>query len=311
MKSRWRKLLTLATLLVSNGASQPQDTSARGIINFLNYESDDRRGKPMLASCGITKADRIAAIALARSGQSVLPDIQNELDLVQKLERPESKVGTGWLLEVFARLEGPRAFPRLLKMANTPQMAYWIEALDDSIALSIGLTSYVSGSRPPDTLVSCVRASEPRRALNQLILAWERSDQDNLEASLGPHAMSRLRQLLQGKTWGDLRAKLWQAQLGERTAVGYHFEISHRWAEPEETLDETNEASIPFDHEKPEIPTRFTTSAGKDCGNHGLSFVKTPVDPTRRSKDEQSLPYLIDNSDVDSLLGLIASCAAR
>jgi hypothetical protein len=123
-------------------------------------------------------------------------------------------------------------------MIGNPKLASWTMALDSSMAVSFGLTSYVSGIGMPVRIVTCSRPSEPRRALNQLILGWERNDRPWFEASLGPHARASFQLLLQGKTWARMREELWRGKSDDNVAVGYRFKDAGRWSDPEEPLDE-------------------------------------------------------------------------
>jgi hypothetical protein len=181
--------------------------------------------------------------------------------------------------------------------------------LDDAIALSLGLTSYVSDSRSGIRRFRCVRSPEPRDALDQLILAWEKNDRSMLEASLGPRARGALTALLKGSTWEAMQSELWQGKSGDGLAVGYRFGISGGWAEPDETLEQEREpgdAAVLSQQDDFRLDTFFKDRSGKDCSKHSVSFVTSTV-----GAEKESPAYLVDNSDLGDLLGTIASCATR
>jgi len=316
MKSNREKLsvtgpAVLALLLVSTVAGQPQDRSPSHLIAFLNYESDDRRGKPRTWSCGEFRRNREAAKLLAKVGEAALPSIAGELDSIEESDEPERAAGAGWLLFAFAKIEGPAAYPRLRRMIGNPKFSFLGLALDSAIALSLGMTSYVSSLEAASPIIDCGGPGEPRRALNQLILGWEKNDRRWFEGSLGPRARASLRALLNGRTWGDIRKRLWDVRSSRGVAVGYQFEIAGRWSEPDETLEDRDYGELSL-IENPQINVVFKDRTGTDCGRHLVIFTQYPMLLTRSGRQQEpSLPYVIDNSDLADILSLISSCAAR
>lgn len=83
-----------------------------------------------LSGCRPSNADWRAAMALARLGGAALPDLEKELDSIEK--NPQG-FGTNWLLLAYARIRGPAAFPRLRRISG-----------GSAVALSLALTSNVS-----------------------------------------------------------------------------------------------------------------------------------------------------------------------
>ena len=111
-------------------------------------------------------------------------------------------------------------------------------AADNSIALSLGLTSYVHSGLAPAEIIC--RPHEPRDALDQLISAWMRNDRQLLEKSLAQHAKTALTSMLTSRTWSAMRSELWYAKAGANVAVGYRFDIAGPLSEAPETLSDTN-----------------------------------------------------------------------
>jgi len=288
--------------------SRAQGVSPADLIAFLTYQSDRPEKRAVMlgmASCGHFREDRAAARSLVRLGFSVVPSIEEALDSIERSgERSPFVLGAGWLLDVYAQIEKGAAYPRIRKMMDNPRLYFLRLELDSSMALSLGLTSYVSGSRAPMRIFHCNRVQEPRDTLDQLILAWVRNDRPWLEASLGPNARAALQSFLKGKTWATMRKQLWHGRSDGAVAVAYRFDIKGTWSEPGETLEEKIEGeSAPLESVHPEIETLFRNGSGRDCGRQRVKFLDT------RSMTEP-LRYRIDNSDLGELLRSIAACAA-
>ena len=83
---------------------------------------------------------------------------------------------------------------------------------------------------------------------------------------------------------------------------GYELETLDRFAEPEETLDDTHR-EITTSQQDPAIGVLFKDSSGIDCGRYVVKL--------RGARTVQDLGYLVDNSNLADLLRLIGTCAAR
>jgi len=293
-------LLPLGVVLGQVGGRSPSEmikdlTSRPGTATFTCGQGMARN-----------REERAVAESLAALGASVAPDIEAALDSIEERGiQSASAAGSGWLVFAYARIKGPAAYPRLHRLIGNSGLDFLRMYLDQAVALSLGLTSYVSRLTPPIARLLC-RAEEPRDTLDQVILAWERNDREKLEQRLGPNASAALSTLLRGRTWADMRAQLWPVKSGEAVAVGYRFETTGRWSEPEETLDDQLQRQREFldalNPVNPELETRFKNAAGDDCGRHLVDFRDALRGPSR-------LTYLVDNPDLGDLLRLIAACA--
>jgi len=302
-------ILALVGLLPTIAMGQTHEVSSEDLIGFLTYQSG-RPGRALvlagISGCGHFQENRAAAKSLVRLGDSAIPQVERALDSLENTgEGSEYVLGAEWLLDAYAEIGGPAAFVRLRKMASNPNLAFIRLRLDGAIALSLSLTSYVSGSQVPSRIFRCSRRGEPRDALDQLILAWERDDCRWLQGSLGPRASAALDSLLRGRTWADLRADLWHGAPGGDVAVGYRFDASDWWSRPEDTLGKEREYVALAHPESPDFETRFRDASGGDCGKHRVKFLKTPM-----GAGPGDLMYVVDNSDLEELLRLISSCAA-
>jgi hypothetical protein len=298
----------VALLLARGGTGQTKQRSPGDLIRYLIYQSErpDREASLLgLFSCGHVEEDRAVAASLVKMGISAIPAIEEAIKSIdERGEQSEFAMNAVWLLDAYARIKGPAAQPRLRSLIGNPKLVFLQAGLGDSVALSLGLTSYVSEFKVPTNIVDCSRPLEPRHALNQLILAWERNDRPWLEASLGPAARTAMESLLKGRSWASMRAQFWDTKTAGGGAVGYRFAIPGRWSEPEETLEEEAEnGDLTPSPLNPEIETLFSNASGGDCGRLRIRFLQTQAGGKRGP-----LPYLVDNPDLGLLLRLIASC---
>jgi hypothetical protein len=275
------------------GAGETQDGSADALIGSLISSPD--AAASFVIPCGESQTNRSTAEELIALGPPALPAVERTLDLIEAQDRRSVEVPNARLiLDAYVRIKGRPGYPRLMKMIDDATMPSLQLALDDSVALLLGLTSAVS-FRPGKTAlrtnsISSCRSLAPRDSLDRLIIAWEANSRSGVEASLSPSAREELSQLLAGKTWGDFRAEFWHAPNDRGVTLGYRFP-------PAPSLEHT----VPR-----EIPTTFETGAGRDCGSIGLKFAGVPLiagasDPKR---------YLVDGPDLAALFRLISSCAA-
>ena len=292
----------------------------------------------MEASCGALYSAALdserATKSLVELGGAAMPDLEDELDSIERGGEVSALFSNdAWLLFAYARIYGPAAFPRLhrlARLARGPDLADLRGGLDSSIAASLGLTSYVSGVREPmdgfhsvldfslaaslglssdgSTLgpMPVVRCGpqEPRDALDEVILAWERNDRRWLEKNLGPRAKAVLNSMLKGKAWADLRTELWPGTSDrDDVALGYRLKIPGLWAEPamaQPIAQSWGKSDFRGDPTDPAISTQFTNSVGKDCGERVVEF----------SQDGGPRKYLVDDPNIGYLLRLIGACAA-
>lgn len=299
----------LAFCVRDTGRCQVEAASAADIIRFLTYQSN-RPGKQAFMAgvftCGSSNEDRAAAKSLVRMGNAAIVELERALDSIEKSgQQSEFAPNAGWLLLAYSRIKGRAAYPRLKRMDDAPELLFLQNRIDSSIALSLSLTSYVSGSQVLARRFRC-RPGQPRDALDQFILAWLRNDRVWLQSSLGPAARSALDRQLERRTWAQMRAALWPSNPGRRMGLGYYLDAPSEWSEPEETLDDIRgDGGTEADYGV-EFVARFRSSLAGECGSQNIVFLKTdsPVRPGY-------LTYLIDNSDIDKLLSLVASCAVE
>jgi hypothetical protein len=210
-------------------------------------------------------------------------------------------LGLHWLQIAYARIRSADGFQRLKRM----EIGFGTERrnLDVPIALALGLTSYVSDSRPAVRSISCSRGPEPRDALDRLILGWERGDLGWLESSLEEVSRTRLHLLIKEYSWEGLQNHLWSRR--GAVAVGYRFAGGGRWSEPPITLGPGWQSEDPANgkSDRFELDTIFLDSQGAECGRRRIQFA-------RRMRSDTAV-YLIDQVNVLDLLRLIASCATQ
>ena len=298
---------------IASGALGQQSDDSFDIVRFLTYQSLFRFRSPgdlVLETCGVDargREDRAALNSLIELGGKAVPALEQAFDSLEgnSWQSPYA-TNNKWLLYAYARIKGATAFPRLWKLGGNYDVDLLGLNLDDALALSLNLTSYISSLRSPLRIFRC-HEQQPRDALDLLVLAWERDDLQWLETTLGPHASAALNSSLAGKTWSQLRSELWPGAMGARVAVGYRFAVPGYWSEPEALLQiDQRELDGPPDTEAPTLDTTFTNKAGVVCGSYRLSFVRAPM-----PAPPGYLKYLVDNRNPIELFRVIANCAAR
>lgn len=302
--SRSLALATIFTEILSGPVlAQITDADPRELIKDLTHQTS-ARSSPSFIGCGEVTRDRLVARSLAQVGQAAIQPIEDAMDsLEQDGQRSRFARGAGWVLGAYAKIAGPLSDPRLQRMALEPKLAFMVLDIDISIAVEQSITSHVSSSQMLTNIFDCIRWPEPRHALDQLILAWERGDRRWMEATLGPNAKGALRALLKGRTWAGMREGIWRNH-SSTVGVGYRFNNVGRWAEPWETFAAEKEyGPINLDSHRPRIETQFKTSRGTDCGQVWVQFVELG--------QGHEPAYLVDNADLKELLRTIAVCSVE
>lgn len=310
---RWT-VLVLAMALVASAQTQPRtpeelilDITGQSGLTETPAATALRMG---LFSCGfpasVAHDSRGLAKGLVDLGASATPSLEAALTSIehQGSESPYA-VNADWLLLAYAKILGPKAQRRIQDMIGVSRLHNWAVALDESMALSLGLTSYLSSWRdlpcPPNEpecrvpvrMFRCDPA-QPREALDRLILAFEHGNLPLLEATLGPRAEASFDRLIAPKKF--------PRHLGV-SAVGYRFNIEGQWSEPEETLEEGRASTtLPGSYTRFSLETDFMVTASRRCAEMQVDFVATGTGGGDRS-------YLVDNPDVGKLLETIADCA--
>jgi hypothetical protein len=288
---------------------QPQDPSPSSLVKFLMRPTEP--GVGITFSCGIddeARAKHAAAKALVRQGQAALPAVEEAIDLFGKNGGARSNAPPYLLFYVYAKIQGQSAFPRLWHLSSDPTLwPFGLEPPSDAMALALGLTSYVPDTRSLARVLHCW-GQQPRDALNQLILGWERGDEEWFESALGPDATAALKSLRKERDWATMRAELWPSKSSGHTAVGYRFALEGQYSMPEWNIIDAEYgdsdftglgAPLPESQEFP-LTTQFTDKTGKRCGTFEVKFFS---DPHPRARGY--LAFLVDNSDLGGLLGLI------
>jgi hypothetical protein len=301
-------VLFLSALVSDAAHAQAPPTSASELIRLLsdNRPNEESPNEIHMFTCGETDEDRrdralarqLALLESANSGQ-----LDEVLGSIEKSGQGSAFFkNTGWFSLAYASARGPAAVPRLRSMIQNPKLATFRVGLDRAVALSLGITSYISSLREGEPTTIC-RRGEPRDALDKLIASLERNDRSELESGLGPSALSSLNEMLVKKSWSMLYRDVWHTTRGLQSAVGYLFDdVSGRWAEPEETLDETRGyGKAPLSAEAVTLNTKFTTARGRECGSYAVEFQKIKEPPGLVS-------YRINNSNLEGLLRLVNAC---
>lgn len=303
--------LRLFVILISAAASGLGQLTTKSIAELVasltsSQPQNDAIGTSVF-SCGETQGllrERAVARELGRRGKAAVPELDRVLDSIEDEDDGSPFFQkSGWFLFAYARIQGSAAVPRLRTMIRNPRLDPLRVTLDRAIALSLGLTSYLSTGRESTQLFTC-RRQEPKDALDDFVLALERGDQSGLESDLGSDARTVLNRLLDGKPWTVVYQEIWHTSPGGQRAVGYLFDIPGRWSQPEETLEDNRDyANAPLTSAEVVLATQFTTSTGKDCAKHMVRF--------RRVSQFGRARYLVDSPDMKELIASISSCFAQ
>jgi hypothetical protein len=190
MHELFQQFAGCASLLLLFGiaaSGQTQDRSPDELIQFLTGQSRQSKAQILgLFNCGVdqtAREDREAVRLLINHGSAAAPKLELFLDWLSS-SQANIVPNVPLLLSSYAQIEGSASFPFLWKLHTSANFHQLDSALDDSIALSFGLTSYISTSQEPGLIIQC-RDQQPRDALDLLIRSWQSGNREWLEASLG------------------------------------------------------------------------------------------------------------------------------
>jgi hypothetical protein len=209
---------------------------------------------------------RFLARRLVNLGGPAIPAIEAALDRYEGPEGMKNADGLVWLLFAYAKLEGPSAVTRLRRFSGIADPEFYATPIDSAVALARNLTSFVSGSRVtrfhkeyqcrsgnrstlqttpcddpeqemPMRTLRCDRGSEPRDALDELIVALYVGRESQVRVQLGPVEQASLSRSLPrtpplATRWtstapGRSRTKLWKKEEGE--AIAPNFRTASRF----------------------------------------------------------------------------------
>ena len=282
--------------------------SAAEIVRELTYQTHGaNRAERGIFNCGSIgrweHMDRARANELVRLGDASLPELEHAFDsILNKGEESPFAWNSAWLFYAYAGIKRQGAYPRLAQLIESSPSEFSRFYLDISVALALGLTSYVDSSRSPGIPLLCRRAT-PRDSLDELIIAWMRRDRAGLESTLGPTAKAALRSAIENSNWRKVQRTIWTTKVPRGAAVGYRFEVSGGWSEPWQTLGEQADEEAPASVVN--LATNFTGRTGYACGSLEVLFVPAP------NKVVFTNPFLVDNPDILELLQLISACAGH
>jgi len=304
-----------AIAIVSVRGQNSAEPSPGDLVRLLLGESENgpsARAAAVGPDCSGSAARqqrRELALALVRMGDSAVPSMRSALTAFERDAAPGKMYRSEFLLYAFAKNQGEAAAPRLRSMIRQSKYHPIQYILDNAMALSLGITSYVDDTRRPSGMFLC-RAQEPRDALDDLVIAWQAGDRALLDKSLGPAAKSTLEALPGGGGWAEFRRSLWPGKAAGGS-VGYRFDVPGPLAEPAESLDAEIERQriVPGRSSNGaviDIKTYFSNGSGAACGSLKVTFlgINDPSFPGRAR-------YVIDNSNLGDLLRLVGSCATK
>lgn len=255
-----------------------------------------------VGSCGSVGEQARLARLLVRAGSKALPLIEREF---QRAGVKDSELGivSTWFEPIYARILGASAFSILKYRAGQTGDSPRRRNVDHALAISLGITSYVSDTRMPSRELSCLGDGGPRVALDRVIVGWLKADRSWLETALGSKSKAALSRLLGDEPWESFHARQMHGAPGA-LAVGYRLKAEDHpnFSSPgyefvERAPDDGREDSgLPVVIEV----TVFDAKGGR-CGAMPVAFAKTG--------GSAWLTYRVDEDAIGPLLVMVASCA--
>lgn len=283
------------------------DFDVSELIGFLTYKID-RVHRANYDSgtfgCGQSVSDFKAAVALREHGESAIRQI--EAELVRLSKDKSDRRGWYWIVSAYATVKRDQAIPFLADLAaKASESGLDHYDLDHAIAISLRLTSFVSTAWPLSANIPCLRGTQPRDALDRVIVGvlkgnrnWAESGVNIGQVGYGQEAWNRIA-IAAGL--GMTPAK----QIERTQAIGYKFAGNDSWSDVPVSLDEPmNERVLRPEagEERFFIQTQFVDAAGKPCAEMSVRFSKN------RDRDSYRI-YLVDQDDISEVIDIIRRCA--
>jgi hypothetical protein len=265
------------------------------LVKFVTYQNRSEVFDATLncVATGPAKRDQEAIERLVSLGEQSVPALEEEFGAISKKgDSARHSPNTALLLYAYARIGGTRAFPLLRDMELSQHFSFATVPLDGAIAVAMGLTSYLSIAHPSLRVLVACQGQQPRNALDQMIVAWERGDPLWFETSLGETA-ARAVAVKDDDEWQAFRRTFWRD--APNAAIGYKFQVPGSLTEPS-----------PNEEGKLDVDTAFYDRNGRNCGNMMIKFIQGAP-----SKPPGYLRYVVDNPNIADVLRLISACARQ
>lgn len=293
-------LLAVATLPGQTTGLRPEEIVQR--LTDLRMRPGDYATSLGLSSCGDDGRDRELAAALVGQGEAAAKVLAVALQEV--LEGRRGTFNLHWLTDAYATLKGAGSLPLLRRLAADGRFSAHTAALDCSMAISLGLSSWVTLSLPAVSVIRC-QGAEPRDGLNQLILAWIHGDKGEVLAALGPNAAAGLETTIGHGTWARFRDELGAADEGSRAAIGYQLMELRPVVVPELRLPGRPDQPSRLDILGAlESRVRFANELDADCATVRVEFVVLGHLGGAPSR------VLVNSRDLRDILRSISRCAS-
>lgn len=281
-----------------NGLSPSQ------LVKFVTYQNRSEVFDPTLncVATGSAKRDREAIERLVSLGERSVPALEEEFGAIAKKgENGQYTPNLQLLFYAYATIRGARAFPLLRDMELRPHFSSETVPIDGAIAAALGLTSYLSVVHPLGRLLVACQGQQPRNALDQMAVAWERGDRLWFETSLSG-AAARAVAVKDDDEWQAFRRTLWRD--APNGAIGYKFQVPGSSSEPSTLIP--SQARVPNDEEGVDLDTAFYDRNGRSCGHTMIRFIRVAT-----PKPPGYLGYVVDNPNIADVLRLISACARQ
>jgi hypothetical protein len=271
-----RLMVAICMVSFSLAYSQIPARHPRELIDFLNhkeYARPDSVARIGLFTCGQLNADHKAAEELVAHGEKAIPEIEREFR-----ENSFRTPGSFWLQTVYARLRGRAAYPDLFQIALDSRRDRDSRSNDTAIAMTLGITPFVSSRHATGRVFRCAGSEEPHYALDRLIAGWLQMDRDAVLSALAPETKAEFERRVPAGTWLGWAHNIWQVNPPEWTAVAYQV------------------GSV----------VQLKSYDGQPCDGVRARFV-----PRTPDEGGRYLAYAIETEDLSALLKSVSACAHR
>jgi hypothetical protein len=242
---------------------------------------------------------------LVRMGPPALPAVRRELAGYLKGPTYKPYPGTAWLFYVWARIEGPKAYPDLMAILQDRRLASFGRQVEVALAASRGFDSMRS-TRDPLFVIPTDREPFgavflPQDALDAFLLAWLKGDLIAFERAISPAALCAAN--LRAGLWKELQATVPPGLGDEAKPLLFAYRVDLPTELHRDAL-----GGGKADSEKISARVQFYSGESK-CATINFSFVDLAERSSPRMTGSRA-HYALDNSNLLQLVKAVAPCVS-
>jgi hypothetical protein len=289
-------IATVCLALACRAATPVQESgeSTRQLVAALTRDSSFCRTPP---------PERKLALELLGHGPAAKPFVEEALAALESHGVGKRACGAEWLLYVYARLEGERAYPRLRRLLDNENLRVLHREIENSMAVSLDLTSIVTNVDAPGAIIPFPTLAfhgldgyvMPQTSLELFLLGWIKRDSTILRRALTPAALATFE-----RAGGPAPATPDQPRGQSVRNLGFGLFLPEGMVEPA-GIERKYQIDQPH-------PAAFTGTVelfanGQSCGKSAISF----ADLAART-GESKWRFVIDDNGLASLIAILKQC---